>query len=632
MKIAKQVIGYYVKVTGNPWSSFFEYLEEAMSKPLAELTGELWLIHALMDTIIKYGMSVAELRANKDAIKASFDEEGRKAAGEFFTPIIWAEEAHRYLDKYVPNWRTSFKVWECSAGTGNLVKTAGVVPSNLFLSTLQQDDVDMLKTMPEFQGAHIFQCDFLSEIDLDKNNTNFLDKLDPELKQAILNDEPLLIFANPPYKSGSAKATDVGNYMSACSTPEVNLAKPAYDIFYQFCWRIMHFVEMFDLHNCYYGFFGPLTFFAGASANILLKEFEHCFEFLDGMCISAQEFSDTSESITWGIGFSVWKSRGGYIGEQGESQHKDIVLDKKIIKPDGSIGFEGKMLYEPPREPLSVWIKPKDVCFYEDKPVMTSHLTFKGSEVFEKVAPRTGKMAENALGTLMNYNTLARSADKSAILSMPTTMQFVDITEENFWRCVASFAFRGTIDTDWALAKKNISAPNVNTEGYDIWIRNALVSFLFEYKSMASSLRNVEWNGEKINIRNKLFPFSAEEIKAHCTDPVILKDIEDNPPENKFMLRMIEESMPYWVPETRQVYDWVKSYLLATLDVRKQFNYHGSLECWDAGFQQLRSSNMWIKGELDDQLTKVLSIMRDYLRKDLFKFGFVSDVDTAEDY
>ena len=627
MNLAKQVIAYYVKVTGNKWSTFYDNLDEAISMPLEMQTGELWLIHALMNFLITNGVSVEDFKTNKDAVKAAFDEEGRKQAGEFFTPVVWAEELHRYMDKYIPNWRETYNVWEGSCGSGNLIRTAKITPEHLFASTLQEDDVTLIKNTPELAGCTAFQCDFLQGID-HEGSTEFLDKLPERLKEIIQNDEPLVILMNPPYKSGSAKATDVGRCMIACSTPEVPMSKPAYDIFYQFCWRVMRFVEMFNLHNCYYAFFGPLTFFTGAGANVLLKEFERSFEFIDGMCISATEFSDTSDSIKWGIGASIWKSMGNerpVYNSNGEriSYHKDVLLDKKFLTPDGGIGCEGKVLYEPPRQKLSDWVEASDLIFNNDAPIMTSHLTFKGSDVFDKVAKHKGKLDVNALGTLMVGNTLTRSADQSAILSMPTTIQYVDITEENFWRCVASYTFRRVYDASWAVAKKEISAPNTEIEGYDFWLKNALVLFLFEYKSMMSSLRNVEFEGGYYNIYNKLFFLTEEEIRENCHDEVILRDLEEHPLQNQFILRMISECEPYWVPEVKQLYDWCKLYTLTTYDKRKLVNYKGSLECADAGFQQLRSG-LW-DDSLNADLTKVLVQARDWLRKDINKFGFVTD-------
>lgn len=817
MKVAKQAVQYYTLVTGNEWSTFYDNLDTALAEE--NPTGDLFIIKRLMNTIIKSGISVNEFKMNKDAVKALFDNESRKANGEFFTPIVWAKELYTYIDKFIPNWRTDFNIWENSCydiqtkvlirrkvsessiskirdfytkegvdviwysttynsalsfrnpewlykdsgtliarvsakllepddeiltmdrdtgeqkwsgyhnlffktakkmirfffgissklkvtidhqmvvrydggtsytsisaldlcrvldenrkvyiklrnnsellissydifnierevwdlttdndthcfcvttqdgvdvfsgncGSGNLLRESRADMSHVYMSSLQEDDITLVKNTPEFEGVNAFQCDFLEGIDYDEYNTEFLDKLPSRLKEIIINDEPLLIICNPPYKTGSAKATDVGRYMI-----DIGLGRPAYDIFYQFCWRVMRFVEMFNLKNCYYAFFGPLTFFTGAGANILLTEFEHCFEFLDGMCISAQEFSDTSESILWGISGTVWKSRGGY---QKEQSHKDILLEKKYLLPDGGVGCEGRVLYAPPREKLSDWVAPKDITFFNNAPLMTSHLTFKGSEVFNKVAPKSGKLADNALGTLMVGNTLTRSSDQSAILSMPSTIQYVNITEENFWRCVASYTFRRTYDAGWAVAKKEISAPDTTVEGYDVWLKNALVMFLFEYKSMMSSLRGVSWGGyDNYVIRNKLFYLSEEEIRANCHDEVILRDLDEHPLQNQFMLKMIAESEPYWSPEIRALYDWCKNYTLFTLDKRKEVNYKGSLDCADAGFQQLRTGGLW-NDQLSEELTKIIVQARDYMRKDLDKFGFVSETEDAD--
>jgi len=617
MKLAKQAIGFYVRCSGNKWSTFFDNLDIALAGNLNEQTGEMWLVHAIANTIMSNGVTLNELKINKDMIKAEFDESGRKAAGEFFTPEIWCVEGRTYFDKYIPDWH-QYNVWDASCGSGNLMRTSGHPTDKLFLSTLQEDDVELVKNTPEYEGAEVFQCDFLNGIDYDKYNAGFVNNLPERLQSIIKNDEPLIIYMNPPYKSGMALQTEVGRHMN-----DVGMSRPAYDMFYQFCWRVMNIVEMYELKNCYFSFFGPLQMFTGASPGVLVEYFEHVFEFIDGMCLSAQEFSDTSSSISWGIGCSLWKSRGGYVYNV---EHKDVLLEKKYIIESG-IGCEGKILYEQPREKLSAWVEPRDVMYYKEAPLMTSHLTFKGGEVFEKVAYGSGKMDTDALGTLMIGNTLTRSASQSAVLSMPTTIQYVSINEENFWRCVSSYTFRRVVEVDWSLTKKEISAPNTNIEGYDVWVRNALVLFLFEYKSMMSSLRDVVWGAETVVIRNKLFYLTEEEVRTRCDDPVILEDLNKNPLLNQFMLKQIEESMPYWFSEVKALYDWCKEYTLFTYNLRKNVAYKGSLECWDAGFQQIRSGGIWTD-ELSEDLTKLLVAARDRLKTDIFKFGFVSDVIT----
>lgn len=616
--VVKEAVKYYCEATGNAWNTFYDDIDTVLAGDINEQHGVDFIKHILLNTIISHDTTLNELKANKDAVKKEFDNDGRKASGEFFTPHIWAEEARKYFDKYIQNWRQDYTVWEGSCGSGNLVRNGGM--EKLFMSTLQQDDVDNLKTMPEFENATIFQCDFLNKLDYDEFNTEFIDSLPEGLQDVIRNDKPLIFFMNPPYKSGCASATDVGRYMKDISTPDCDLGKAAYDLFYQFCWRVMDIVDKFHLTNAYYGVFGPLTWFTGANANTLLTEFEHHFEFIDGMCISANEFSDTSESINWGIGFTLWKS-GTY------NTRKDILLEKKIIDVSGSIVTEGRILYELTREKLSSWVQPKDVSFYTEMPIMTSHLTFKGGKVNEKVGHKAGKIAVNALGTLMVGNTLTRADSQSAVLSTPTTIQYTDITEENFWRCVASFVFRQIYDAGWAVSKKEVSAPNTSIEGYQEWVYNVLVLFLFEYKAMNSSLRDVEFNGDKIIIRNNLFPISAEEVQLNCTDEIILNDLKNNPPTNQFILKCIEEAKPYWNDAMKELFNWCKTYILNSLDRRKSVGYAGSLECWDAGLPQIRAS---LFSDADTEtMSKLLVNARDSVNKDLERFGFVSNIEES---
>lgn len=512
---------------------------------------------------------------------------------------------------------SSIPVFSGNCGSGNLMRTSGHEGSKLFLSTLRKEDADMVQgTFPE---ATVFPLDFLNKIDYDDANLEFFDQLPERLKEIFRNNEPLIFYMNPPYKSGSARGTEVGRYMC-----DIGLGKPACDIYYQFMWRVMSLVDRFNLTNCWFNCFGPLTFFTGSNAGILLDEFEHVFEFVDGMCLSAQEFNDTSESIKWGIGCTLWKSRGGYHKDR---LHHDILLDKKMKSPTGEIISTGKVLYAPPGEKLSAWVQPHDVIRYVQAPMMTSHINFKGGEEDPtgRYAPNSGKIAENALGTLMIGNTLTRSSDQSAILSMPTSIQYTSITQENFWRCVASFVFRRIIDADWDIAKKEISAPKEDSEGYNLWLLNALPMFLFEWKSLMSSIRNVNWNGTQYDVTNKLFYLSEEEVRGACTDQKILDDMVLHPAENDFILKQIEYARPYWVEDTAQLFDFCKNYTLFSYNYRAQVNYAAGTDAWDAGFQQIRAA-VW-EEDLEKELLERVARARDYLRKDIMKFGFVVGVE-----
>ncbi len=121
----------------------------------------------------------------------------RERKGAFFTPRIWVELSQKYLTDYLgENWQEEYYVWDCAAGTGNLL--AGLTNKyNIWASTLDQADVKVMHERIE-HGAnllenHVFQFDFL--------NDDF-SKL-PKGLQEIINDpkkrKKLIIYINPPY-------------------------------------------------------------------------------------------------------------------------------------------------------------------------------------------------------------------------------------------------------------------------------------------------------------------------------------------------------------------------------------------------------------------------------------------------
>ena len=126
----------------------------------------------------------------------------RERKGAFFTPRIWVELSQKYLTDYLgENWQDEYYIWDCAAGTGNLL--AGLTNKyNIFASTLDQADVNVMHERID-HGANllknnVFQFDFL--------NDDFT-KL-PQSLQDIINDEEkrkkLVVYINPPYAEVSS--------------------------------------------------------------------------------------------------------------------------------------------------------------------------------------------------------------------------------------------------------------------------------------------------------------------------------------------------------------------------------------------------------------------------------------------
>ncbi len=91
----------------------------------------------------------------------------RERKGAFFTPRQWVELSQKYLGDYLgEDWQDEYYIWDCAAGTGNLL--AGLTNKyHIFASTLDQADVSVMHERID-HGAnllknHVFQFDFLND-------------------------------------------------------------------------------------------------------------------------------------------------------------------------------------------------------------------------------------------------------------------------------------------------------------------------------------------------------------------------------------------------------------------------------------------------------------------------------------
>ena len=133
----------------------------------------------------------------------------RQYQGAFFTPPQWVELSQRYLaEELGEDWQQQYYVWDCCAGTGNLL--FGLTePYRIWASTLDHGDVQVMKNRAadgelNLLEKHIFQFDFL--------NDDFKDL--PESLRAVINDpeerKRLVVYINPPYAEAADKSTITG--------------------------------------------------------------------------------------------------------------------------------------------------------------------------------------------------------------------------------------------------------------------------------------------------------------------------------------------------------------------------------------------------------------------------------------
>lgn len=224
----------------------------------------------------------------------------RERKGSFFTPQIWVELSQKYLtDVLGENWQDEYTIWDCAAGTGNLL--AGLTNKyNIWASTLDRQDVEVMKDRIK-NGAnlledHVFQFDFL--------NDDFT-KL-PSALQAIINDpekrKKLVVYINPPYAEVSSKDIKgkVGvNLTKVHKQYSHVLGTAGRELFAQFLIRIFA-----EVNGCYVAEFFKLKILQGSAfiglRNFMEAELEKCF------VAPADTFDNVKGKFP--IGFKIWNT------------------------------------------------------------------------------------------------------------------------------------------------------------------------------------------------------------------------------------------------------------------------------------------------------------------------------------
>jgi hypothetical protein len=222
----------------------------------------------------------------------------RERKGSFFTPQIWVQKSQEYLTAvFGENWQDEYYVWDCAAGTGNLL--VGLTNKyNLWASTLDRQDVDVMrdriKNGANLLDSHVFQFDFL--------NDDF-DKL-PEGLKGIIDDpekrKKLLIYINPPYAEVSSVGIKGKVGVNLSKTHDkycLFLGTAGRELFSQFLMRIY-----FEFQGCKIGEFSTLKILNGPAfenfRNTFLAKLEKCF------IMPAFTFDNVNGKFP--TGFKIW--------------------------------------------------------------------------------------------------------------------------------------------------------------------------------------------------------------------------------------------------------------------------------------------------------------------------------------
>ena len=215
----------------------------------------------------------------------------RRKQGEFFTPAIWVDKAHEYISSvYGDDWKDKYVVWDPAWGTGNLTRDYSF--KELYVSTLNQSDIDTANQMGYNLDAVKFQYDFLNDE---------YDKLPEGLRKAIEEGRQIIVLMNPPYATAGTKGE--GDNKTGVAISKINkkmkqdkIGRCAEQIYIQFVYRLI------SLNINIITMFTPPTLYVSESFEGFREKQLIMYKFKKGFLMDSANFADVK---SWGLSFSI---------------------------------------------------------------------------------------------------------------------------------------------------------------------------------------------------------------------------------------------------------------------------------------------------------------------------------------
>lgn len=290
----------------------------------------------------------------------------RERKGSFFTPRCWVELSQEYLAAELgEDWQDEYYIWDCAAGTGNLL--AGLTNKyNIWASTLDQADVDVMhdriRNGANLLDTHVFQFDFLNDP---------FTKLPQPLQNIIADEEKrkrLVIYINPPYAEAATTRQKTGTGQNKASVARNNKVYEQYkdimggaanELFAQFIMRIYH-----EIPSCVLANFSTLKNLQ--APNFL--DFRNNFRAKLGRIFLVPSTTFDNVSGNFPIAFMIWNTA---------EKELFISANADAYDKEGNM-IESKNLYAPIRNRLLMdWLK---TCHDKQNPRI-AYLRMLGSDI-----------------------------------------------------------------------------------------------------------------------------------------------------------------------------------------------------------------------------------------------------------
>ena len=529
----------------------------------------------------------------------------RRNSGDFWTPTVFVDYAHDMISKSLgEDWKEKYVVWDNAWGTGNLTRDYKF--GELYCSTLYQSELNIgAEYNPE---ATKFQFDFLNDEIAGRDSLLgvYNDKLPKGLKDALLENKPIVFFLNPPY----GKATGAGGNLDAgtSDTKVKCLMKDekieGSELIKQFLWRIVDIKRKYNLTNCYIACFtNPSWMIKPQSKNFRALFFNH-FNYKNGVMFCASEFSDVSS--LWGITFNIWKTE--------ECTEKNNFEHTLIKNENGEIvSFDTKTLYN--FDGLNI----KTTTQYINEKLYKKHkeniiyckdiktMTFENGEanVFDDYLCTHRNNANDVQQNHVCFVT-------NAIPQGPGRLQ---CTKLNLLESCVAKTIRSVISANWIIDKDMY---NMNVEIPDTFKYDCLVHSIFDNYCCSIKLGNKQ-------LKNEFFWMQKQTIEDLANTNGFTQTYNDaRTSKERYVYNKLQTIT--LSAEAQAVLDKASDIVRNTFKYRELFNQeHPEYQImnWDCGWYQIKAlAKEYAKSDYEE-FVKLFKALGSKMRPMVYTLGFL---------
>jgi hypothetical protein len=431
----------------------------------------------------------------------------RSFKGAYYTPLNVVDKAYDKLAEILgENWQENYIIWDMCCGVGNLeVKHSN--PRNVFMSTLDQADLDIIQANKTCAAAQRFQYDYLNDdiSDDGKIDYNLTQKVPEELRQAIAENKKILVLINPPYaestssdnvvSGGAALASKTGVAKTKfAATAMADYGKASNELFTQFVARVAREIPTATL-----AMFSTLKYVNSQTMDVFRSVWNA--KYLGGFVVHSKAFDGLKGDFP--IGFLVWATNQHASRKQQIIEIATEVFDKNV-QPIGE-----KRFYNLPNDQLLTnWIERPKTNKADVIPLKNAVTPATATKDL-----RGTKWSDNAIAYLWcNSNDLQQAARTALFSSGFNGGHGIFVNPENLWQAAIVFSVRRLIKPTWLNDRDQFLQPTQPLTAE--FQHDCLIWMLFNGSNLTASANDLEWNGKKWSIVNHFIPFTESEVNA----------------------------------------------------------------------------------------------------------------------